>query len=156
MTEESGSIYMQQAPAPDPDGGRPDQGPVTTDSQGNLSYPSAEIAGMIRIQIPLKNPEPFKETESILACNFGLHVTHRVEAEFQKLKGIQYRGFKPSDPVTTLAHYAGAARGLELLEEKTISQLESLSRKMSSSSDPEKFFKETVRPFLINLRPGRR
>lgn len=152
----SGEGFYSRSSHPAPDGGRPDQGPVTADSQGNWSYPSAVHAGMVRVEIPLKNPEPFKQTESILACNFGQHVTRKVESEFQKLKGLQYRGFKPSDPATTFAHYTGAAKGLGLLDEKTISQMERLSRRLAEASDPERLFSESIRPFLINLRSGRR
>ena len=138
------------------DGGRPDQGPVTIDDRGTWMYPSAAHVGMVSVEIPLKNPDSFRKTESILACNFGQHVVAKTESEFKKLHAIQYRGFKPSDPAATFAHYTGAARGLGILEEKTVSQMERLSRQLAVAGDPEKFFAETVRPFLVNLRPGRR
>jgi hypothetical protein len=156
MTEESGSIYMQQAPAPDADGKGPGTGPVSSDSQGNWEYPSTVHEGMLKVDLPLKNRESGKETESILVKNFGSHVATKTEAQFKRLQGLRYLNEGPHDPQATLGHYAGVARGLGLLDERSISQMENLSRRMAASSEPERFFVEQVRPFLVNLRPGRR
>ncbi len=74
---------MQQAPALDADGKQPGTGAVTSDNEGKWQYPYSSHTGAVKIEIPLKNAEPGKETESVLACNFGPHVAAKIEADFK-------------------------------------------------------------------------
>jgi hypothetical protein len=152
MLPERRNVLSETTQKPNTD--RPDQGPPS-EIPGYL-LDSASEQGMILVELPQRKPDPWT-SEKIFVRDFGPHVTRRVEAEFANLKTmINYNNTKPHEPASTFAHYTGVAKGLGLLDARNMTHMERLARRLAESTEPEKFFNESVRPFLLSLRPGRR
>lgn len=91
------------------------------------------------------------EVESVQMQHFGMHVTKKIEAAFGHVKGLPYKDVSGADPCKALAHYAGAGKGAGVLDEATSSKMSQLSRAMAESSDPQRFYRDSVRTFLLEL-----
>jgi hypothetical protein len=136
------------APTPQPEYHEdPTRGAVSGADSEHLTYPSLSHQGLVTVELPLSNPSGVAQVEKVLARNIGHHVAEQVE-----------RGFRVStaEASNTLAWYTGCLKANELLDAKSIAQLEKLSRGLAGSSDPGEFYLTNVEPFLVGLRPGRR
>lgn len=121
---------------------------VAVNGSNVFVYPST--AGAEIIELP-KFGGSRGEVETVQIQFVGRHVANRVEQAFRNTKGLEYRDVSKSDPVKALSHYAGAAKGAGLLDEASSSKMTQLSRAMADSSDPERFYTDEVRTFLLEL-----
>jgi hypothetical protein len=127
-------------------------------------YPSHARAGLVTVEIPYMDnigdegmysrsdmrPLGAKlpgACEKIQACNFGNHVKTQVSHAFK------YRGPKAASAL--LSHYAEHGKQT-LLDACGARQMRALADNMPKSSDPEKYFRESVEPFLTGLTPHAR
>jgi len=127
-------------------------------------YPSHAASGLTTIAIPYMRPvtgeglysksamQPFgadqpDAVEKIRACDFGTHVSQQIESDFK------YRG--PIAASARLSHYCEHGKST-LLDTYTAGRMERMAAAMPRSADPEKYFRETVEPFLRSLTPKAR
>ena len=136
-----------------------------TQNNESAAYPSHAAAGLVTVEIPYMahidtgegiyprsdmRPHGANQPdacERIQARNFGPHVIAKVEREFQ------YRG--PIAASATLAHYAVHGES-SVLDSHAGGRMRSMADAMPKASDPEKYFRETVTPFLRELTPSAR
>jgi hypothetical protein len=138
--------------------------PDETQSNEPTVYPSHAKAGIGVIEIPIMKPvvgeglysrsamQPLGANqpgavERIQPAAFGNHVIQQIESDFK------YRG--PRAASARLAHYTQHGEN-SLLDAWSARQMNSFVKNMPKSADPQKYFRETVAPFLRGLTPKAR
>ena len=125
----------------------------TLDARGNWQYPSAAKSGHVEIMVPSLPGSP-RETETLHARDFGVHVIAKIESSFKRnpyLKsGPQQR------PSEVFAHYLASAKGAQLMDSATIGRMERLAKEFETEPDREGYFRDVLKPWLRSLSPKRR
>ncbi len=102
------------------------------------------LEGLTSFELPARNPDVPGKSEMVRAKDLGHHIAEQVKRGFRVSSG---------EAINVFHWYLGCAKGAELMDAGTIGHLEKLSRGFAVSSDPAKFFKEQIRPFLNSLTP---
>lgn len=131
----------------------PDKKTAVGVSDGRMEYFTGAESGHTEIHLPALPGSP-NQTERLLSKDFGAVVVSRVQSSMSS-PGYMTSGPQQS-PVGVLRHYLGCAKGAGLLDQPSTTQMDNLIRSMAEAKDPEKVFKEDVRPFLLSLQPRRR
>jgi len=123
-------------------------GPVASkaDAPDVADYPSLTAEGRVEIEIALPAPRGPIFTESVQVRDLPAHITQRVEADLA-------RGDEASE---VFAHYGGAIEGAGVVSGGTAEKLHKLVTAFAQAGEPEKYFKEVVKPFLFGLKPGKK
>lgn len=121
-------------------------GAIGVNSSNTWVYPSTRGAELVELP---KFGGSRGEIESVQVQFVGQHIANRVEQAFGHIRGLEYKD--KADPAKVLAHYTGAVRGTQILDEASLDKMSHLARGMATASDRERFFKDSVRTFLLDL-----
>lgn len=129
---------------------KPDPG--LTSREGKIEYGDTIESGLENLTLPAPEWErkAGRETETILAKNFPVHVASRVESS------IKDEGFYGATPDVVLSWYAGVAEGVGLADSRTAGRLNKLSDGLAGAEDKRAYFRSEVQPFLTSMCPARR
>jgi len=129
-------------------------------NQPAVGYPSLIHRGEVPIELPQpdltniaegmysrSDMRQLGETDRIQARAYGPHVAQRVEAAFAQ------RG--PVSAAAVLSHYVECGTQV-LLDPASAKELRSLTDGMAKSRQPEEFYRRSVKPFLLALKPHAR
>jgi hypothetical protein len=151
-------LNYDQSPTPPAKQGAPagernsDRG-IGVDADGRMTYESASAEGMIEVMLP-SLPGSARATETLHAKDFGVHSAGKIEAALSR-QGYMKSG-PQQGPAQVFRHYVAVAKGSKLLDEAALGHMETLAQEFEAAPEPEKFFEQTARPFLIGLTPERR
>jgi len=126
---------------------------ITTDDAGRLNYNSGAATGHVPIAIPSLPGSP-RETESLLARNFGQHVISKIEGAMSRQDYMTSGATQ--GPSEIFRHYLASARGAELLDKATLARMAGLAKEFEEEPDREEFFRQVLKPWLGSLTPKRR
>lgn len=116
-------------------------------------YPVMAASGLDEISLP-SLPGSFQAVEQFHAKDFGRHVAGAIE---RSLSGSPYKSMGPQqDAPQTLKHYIASAKGASLLDSGAVAHLKRLAKEFQAARDQRQFFTQTVRPFLLGLKPSQR
>ena len=142
-----------QGPMSPPQKARPDDargevnGTQAPDGQIRLNFPSLSSEGRVLLTLPLADTTGFFKTEAIQARDLGFHISTQTNRAFR---------YGASGAQEEFAWYTGLAKGMQLLDERSQTRMQQLSRDFAKAGEPEEFFENEIDPFLKSLAPKTR
>jgi len=134
------------------DGKNPDRA-IGVDDRGELAYSGASREGCVSVMLPSLPGAP-RETETLLARDFGAHVASRIESALGR------QGYLKSGPTQrpheAFAHYVACAKGAGLLDAGAQKNADALVKEFSTEPAQAEFFKQVIRPWLHSLSSKKR
>jgi hypothetical protein len=152
MTEETRSFYDKSnmgpgsnKPAAGPEyQSDPTRGDVSGPDVDHLNYPSLSSAGLVEVELPLRDSSGPQKVEKVLAARIGQHISQQTEDAFS---------VSDAEAAEVMSWYTGCCEGAKLLGEDELKHMKKLARGLAASSDPAEFFATEVEPFLTSLNP---
>ena len=120
---------------------------------GELVYGSGAETGHQEIILPSLPGSP-NSRERLLVKDFGVHVAGKIESSLDRNPYL--KSGPQQNPAQVFRHYVACAEGAQLVDKRTLGNMQELAGQFEKELDREAYFEEVIRPYLHSLEPGRR
>ncbi len=126
---------------------------ISINERGGMTYASASATGHVEIELPALPGGP-NQTERLHARDFGAFVAGKIESAMTRQPYL--RSGPQQKPSEVFRHYLGCAKGAELMDSRSLKNMEKLAAEFAAESEQAEFYKQVISPWLYGLRPGKR